>query len=108
MTPPCIITVELQQLMFVPVKRIIEPVAKDVDSVVYYSLTIDKFFDPLDATYLQHLLDQEDRCLRLSVRFCLSGDSSYLFSGRRIAREDLVAAIESKSLTFTATTMKFM
>ena len=63
MIRPSIMMRRLQQLLFVPVKRVIEPVANDVDSVVYYTLTIDKFFDPLDATYLQHLLDQKtDAC----------------------------------------------
>lgn len=49
----------IQQLIFVPVKRVIKEPSADVSNIVYHTLTIDKFFDPLDATYLQHLLDQK-------------------------------------------------
>jgi NAD-dependent dihydropyrimidine dehydrogenase PreA subunit len=51
--------VKLQQLLFVPVKKTIKPLAGEVNEVSFYTLTLDKFFDPLDAIYLQHLLDQK-------------------------------------------------
>ncbi|MFN2314127.1 MAG: 4Fe-4S binding protein [Bacteroidales bacterium] len=99
---------KLQQMIFVPVKRVIEPVSKDVDSVAYYSLTIDKFFDPLDATYLQHLLDQKtDACGFQSDFACPVIVRIYFPAGKEPVMEDLVAAIESKSLTFTANDNEF-
>ncbi|MCA1740886.1 MAG: hypothetical protein LC630_00125 [Bacteroidales bacterium] len=95
-------------MIFVPVKRVIEPVSKDVDSVAYYSLTIDKFFDPLDATYLQHLLDQKtDACGFQSDFACPVIVRIYFPAGKEPVMEDLVAAIESKSLTFTANDNEF-
>lgn len=99
---------KLQQMIFVPVKRVIDPVSKDVDSVAYYSLTIDKFFDPLDATYLQHLLDQKtDACGFQSDFACPVIVRIYFPAGKEPGMEDLVAAIESKSLTFTANDNEF-
>ncbi len=99
---------KLQQLLFVPVKRIIEPVAREVDTVVYYTLTIDKFFDPLDATYLQHLLDQKtDACGYQSDFACPVIVRIYFPEGKEPGRESLVNAIESKNLTFTANDSEF-
>lgn len=99
---------KLQQLMFVPVKRVIEPVAKDVDSVVYYTLTIDKFFDPLDATYLQHLLDQKtDACGYQSEFACPVIVRIYFPAGKVPDVETLTQAIETKKLTFTANDNEF-
>lgn len=99
---------KLQQLLFVPVKRIIEPVAREIDSVVYYTLTIDKFFDPLDATYLQHLLDQKtDACGYQSDFACPVIVRIYFPEGKEPDRESLVNAIESKNLTFTANDNEF-
>lgn len=99
---------KLQQLIFVPVKRVIEPVTREVDSVVYYSLTIDKFFDPLDATYLQHLLDQKtDACGYQSDFACPVIVRIYFPEGKEPDRESLVKAIESKNLTFTANDNEF-
>jgi polyferredoxin len=99
---------KLQKLLFVPVKRIIEPVGKEIDSVVYYTLTIDKFFDPLDATYLQHLLDQKtDACGYQSDFACPVIVRIYFPDGKLPDRESLVNAIESKNLTFTANDNEF-
>jgi NAD-dependent dihydropyrimidine dehydrogenase PreA subunit len=55
---------KIQQLMFVPVKRLIEEPPADVNTIVYHTLTIDQFFDPLDATYLSTC---STRKLRLSA-----------------------------------------
>lgn len=99
---------KLQQLMFVPVKRVIEPVAKEVDSVVYYTLTIDKFFDPLDATYLQHLLDQKtDACGYQSEFACPVLVRIYFPAGKVPERETLIQAVETKKLAFTANDNEF-
>ncbi|MCK7539219.1 MAG: hypothetical protein MZV63_54010 [Marinilabiliales bacterium] len=57
------------------------------DSVTFYSLTIDKFFDPLDAVYLQHLLDQKTEAIGYQSEFRMPGDSKDLFPGREGARQ---------------------
>jgi polyferredoxin len=92
---------KLQQLIFVPVKKTIEPLAAEVDSVTCYTLTIDKFFDPFDAVYLQHLLDQEtEACGYQSDFACPVIVRIYFPKGKETGKEELTAAIESKRLSF--------
>ena len=94
---------KLQQLMFVPVKRVIRPVEKDADSVTYYTLTVDKFFDPLDATYLQHLLNQKTDACGFQTEFaCPVIVRIYFPAGKEPGRDALTEVIESKNLTFTS------
>lgn len=94
---------KLQKLLFVPEKRIISSVAKEVDSVAYYTLTVDKFFDPLDATYLQHLLDQKTEACGYQSEFaCPVIIRIYFPAGSEPDKETLVKAIESKNLSFTS------
>jgi len=95
-------------LIFVPVTRVIEPSGSDADSITYYSLTIDKFFDPLDAVYLQHLLDQKTEAIGYQSEFaCPVKVRIYFPAGKVPGRETLVSAIESKKLTFTANDNEF-
>jgi hypothetical protein len=89
-------------MIFVPVKRVIRPVAKEVDSVVYYTLTLDKFFDPLDATYLQHLLEQlTDACGYQSEFACPVIVRIYFPAGKEPDKETLVSVLETRHLSFT-------
>ncbi|MFZ2287833.1 MAG: 4Fe-4S binding protein [Bacteroidales bacterium] len=100
--------VKLQNLLFVPVKRVIEPAGVDTDSVTFYSLTIDKFFDPLDAVYLQHLLDQKTEAIGYQSDFaCPVIVRIYFPAGKEPGRDELVRAIESEKLTFTANENEF-
>ncbi|MBE0677774.1 MAG: 4Fe-4S binding protein [Bacteroidales bacterium] len=99
---------KLQNLLFVPVKRVIEPAGSHVDSVTFCSLTIDQFFDPLDAIYLQHLLDQKTTAIGYQSDFaCPVIVRIYFPAGKEPGREELVSAIESKRLTFTANDNEF-
>ncbi len=94
---------KIQKLLFVPEKRIISSVAKEVDSVTYYTLTVDKFFDPLDATYLQHLLDQKtEACGYQSDFACPVIIRIYFPAGSEPDKETLIKVIESKNLSFTS------
>jgi NAD-dependent dihydropyrimidine dehydrogenase PreA subunit len=95
--------VKLQKLIFVPEKRIVKPLAKEVDSVVYYTLTIDKFFDPLDAVYFQHLLDQKTEACGFQSEFaCPVVVRVYFPAGRDPGRDAIYDVVESKNLSFTA------
>ncbi|HOR08453.1 MAG TPA: hypothetical protein PLM05_00430, partial [Bacteroidales bacterium] len=99
---------KLQQLIFVPVKRVIRAVTKDVDSVIYYTLTIDKFFDPLDATYMQHLLNQKTDACGFQTEFaCPVIVRIYFPAGTEPGRETLTEVIESKNLSFTSNDNEF-
>jgi hypothetical protein len=99
---------KLQQLLFVPVKKTIEPVAGDVNEVSCYTLTLDKFFDPLDAIYLQHLLDQNtDACGYQSEFACPVIVRIYFPAGSEPDRETLTRVLESKKLSFTSAGNEF-
>jgi NAD-dependent dihydropyrimidine dehydrogenase PreA subunit len=99
---------KLQQLLFVPVKRTIGELPAETGSLVYYTLTIDKFFDPLDATYLQHLLDQKTEAVGYQSEFaCPVIVRIYFPAGKEPDKETLVKAIESKSLSFTVNETEF-
>jgi len=94
---------KIQKLLFVPEKRIIETLSEGTDAVTYYSLTLDKFFDPLDATYLQHLLDQKtEACGYQSDFACPVVIRIYFPAGKEPGREALTEVLESKSLSFTS------
>ncbi len=94
---------KLQDLLFVPVTRVIEPAVNVADSVTFYSLTIDKFFDPLDAVYLQHLLDQKTDAIGYQSEFaCPVIVRIYFPAGKEPDRESLTAVIESKNLSFVS------
>ncbi len=99
---------KMQQLIFVPVKRVIRPAGSDTDSVIFFSLTIDNFFDPLDAIYLQYLLYQKTSAIGYQSEFaCPVTVRIYFPAGKEPAREELVSAIESKRLTFTVSENEF-
>lgn len=99
---------KIQQLMFVPVKRVIKEPTADVSNIVYHTLTIDRFFDPLDATYLQHLLDQKTEAVGYQSDFaCPVIVRIYFPEGKAPDRESLVEVIESKNLNFTVNGTEF-
>ncbi len=98
----------IQQLIFVPVKRVIKEPSADVSNIVYHTLTIDKFFDPLDATYLQHLLDQKTEAVGYQSDFaCPVIVRIYFPEGKAPDKETLMQAIESKYLCFTVNDNEF-
>lgn len=93
----------VQELIFAPAKKVIRTVSQDVDSVSYYTLSVDKFFDPLDATYLQNLLEQKtDACGFQSEFACPVLVRIYFPAGKLPGREALTEVIESKKLSFTS------
>ena len=94
--------VSIQKLLFVPEKRIIRTLPEGTDAVTYYSLTLDKFFDPLDATYLQNLLDQKtEACAYQSDFACPVIIRIYFPAGKEPGREALTGVLESKSLSYS-------
>lgn len=99
---------KLQRIIFVPEKRHIRPVGGDADTVVYYTLSIDRFFDPLDARYLQYLLDQKTEACGYESEFaCPVEVRIYFPAGKEPGREALKKAIESKNLGFTSAGNQF-
>jgi polyferredoxin len=94
--------VKIQKLLFVPEKRILVTLSSSSDSIAVYSLTVDNFFDPLDATYLQYLLKQNtDACGYQSEFACPVIIRIYFPAGKQPDMKSLKDIIESRSLTFT-------
>ena len=99
---------KLQKLIFVPVKRVIRPITAAVDSVVYFTLTLDQFFDPLDATYLQHLLDQQTAACGYQSEFaCPVLVRIYFPAGNEPDRVSLTRVLETRRLSFTSNNNEF-
>jgi polyferredoxin len=91
----------IQKLMFIPEKRILSDMSPETDSVVVYSFTVDQFFDPLDASYLQYLLQQKtEACGYQSDFACPVIIRIYFPNGKQPALKSLVQIIESESLTY--------
>jgi polyferredoxin len=91
----------IQKLLFVPEKRMLAELNSNVDSVIVYSLTVDRFFDPLDASYLQYLLQQKtDACGYQSDFACPVIVRIYFPKGMQPDIKTLVGIIQSESLTY--------
>lgn len=99
---------KIQKLIFVPEKRILASAGEPTASVTLYTLTVDHFFDPLDATYLQHLLKQKTDAVGYQSDFaCPVIIRIYFPSGKEPGKEELKDVIESKSLVFTVNGNEF-
>lgn len=92
---------KLQEIMFVPQKKIVSTAGKDVDSLSVYRLEIDQFFDPLDATYLSYLLKQKTLANGFLTEFaCPVKVIIYFPAGKETSPDLLTEILESKSLTY--------
>jgi len=91
----------LQKLLFVPEKRVVNVLIEDVDSVSVVTLTVDQFFDPLDALYLKHLLKQKTDAYGYQSDFaCPVIIRIYFPEGKAPDNKTLSEIIESESLTY--------
>jgi polyferredoxin len=91
----------IQKLLFVPEKRVLAELPVYIDSVAVISLTVDRFFDPLDASYLQYLLQQKtDACGYESDFACPVIIRIYFPRGKEPDIKSLVDIIESKNVTY--------
>lgn len=101
-------TDKLQRLIFVPETRIIESVVSGVDSIAFYTLKVDQFFDPLDATYLQNLLKQKsDACGFQSEFGCPVMIRIYFPDGKQPSPEALTEIVETRNLSFISNNNEF-
>jgi polyferredoxin len=91
----------IQKLLFVPEKRVLSELNPGVDSVALFSLTVDRFFDPLDASYLQYLLQQKTEACGYQSDFgCPVSVRIYFPKGKEPGVKTLVNIIQSESLTY--------
>ncbi|MCX6334887.1 MAG: 4Fe-4S binding protein [Bacteroidia bacterium] len=92
---------KLQEMIFVPEKRILSATGTSTGSMSLYTLTVDHFFDPLDATYLQNLLKQKTEACGYQSEFaCPVIVRIYFPAGKETDKETLTKVIESKSLVY--------
>lgn len=92
---------KIQKLLFVPEKRILRTLKSLSDSVAVYSLTVDNFFDPLDAGYLQYLLQQKTEACGYQSEFaCPVVLRIYFPAGKQPDVNTLKGIIQSESLTY--------
>lgn len=98
----------LQQLIFVPEKRVISTVGRDVAGITGYRMLVENFFDPLDATYLSHLLRQNSQAVGFTSEFgCPIILTVYFATGSELQAEALKKIIEMKHLTFESNNNTF-
>jgi 4Fe-4S binding domain len=91
----------IQKLLFIPEKRVLADLNSDVDSVAVYKLSIDRFFDPFDASYLQLLLRQKTQACGYQSDFaCPVIVRIYFPADRSTDIKSLADIIESESLTY--------
>jgi polyferredoxin len=94
---------KIQQLIFVPEKRVMQTLPASTDSVAFYSMRVDQFFDPLDATYLQNLLVQSTKACGYQTEYgCPVLLRVYFPSGSEPSPDELKLIIEKKNLSFSS------
>lgn len=100
--------VKLQELLFVPEKKMIRNPELPLDSVIVYSLSVDNFFDPLDAIYLRNLLLQKSSAVGFQSEFaCPVIIRIYFSSGTEPGAEALKEVIQTKSLEYNENGVDF-
>jgi ferredoxin len=100
--------IKLQKLLFVPEKLILRNLETTSDSVVAYSLTVDNYFDPLDAVYLKNLLLQKSDAVGYQSEFaCPVIIRIYFPYGKHPGAEALSEIIQTKSLEYTENGINF-
>jgi polyferredoxin len=91
----------LQKLIFIPEKRVIRDPVESTDSIAVVTLTIDQFFDPLDATYLQYLLLQKTEALGYQSDFACPVIVRIYFPAAKVPdNKTLTGIIESEILNY--------
>lgn len=91
----------LQKLIFVPQKRVIRDQEPGSESIAVYTLLVDQFFDPFDASYMQYLLQQNTSAYSFQSEFsCPVIIRIYFPAGKQPDPESLTDVIESEMLTY--------
>jgi len=98
--PEILNDVKIQAKLFTPMKSPIHIMEKECREVKVASMLVDKFFDPMDFTYLSILLRDQTNALGLESEFdCPVRIRIYFPASSTLTEEELVAKIESRNLT---------
>jgi polyferredoxin len=98
--PEILNDVKIQAKLFTPMKTALHIMGKENKEVKVASMLVDKFFDPMDFTYLSILLREKTDALGVESEFeCPVRVRIFFPANSTITEEELIAKIESKSLT---------
>jgi len=98
--PEILDDVKIQSKLFTPMKAPIHTLAKDCKEVKVATMLVDKFFDPMDFTYLSILLRDKTDALGVESEFeCPVRVRIFFPANSTLTEDELIAKIESKSLT---------
>lgn len=101
--PQKLTATKIQELLFTPSKGIIRPLKKGVDNVKEVSVLLDKFFDPLDFSYLSRLLSDKSEAIGMVSEYSCPVLVKIYFPGDvEVNESELVKLLESETLTFKA------
>jgi polyferredoxin len=98
--PEILNDVKIQAKLFMPMKTALHIMGKENKEVKVASMLVDKFFDPMDFTYLSILLREKTDALGVESEFeCPVRVRIFFPANSTLTEEELIAKIESKSLT---------
>lgn len=101
---PDVLTPEkIQEAIFSPQRKIIAPVSKDNQQVVVATLTLDKFFDTYDFSYLSILLGQQTNAVGLVSEYACPVIIKIYFPEEVADKDKLIKILESEELTYKST-----
>jgi hypothetical protein len=98
--PEILNDVKIQAKLLMPMKTALHIMGKENKEVKVASMLVDKFFDPMDFTYLSILLREKTDALGVESEFeCPVRVRIFFPANSTLTEEELIAKIESKSLT---------
>ena len=91
---------KIQELLFTPQKKPVKTLAKGIETVYGVSLKLENFFDSFDFSYLSILLKQKTNAVGVISEFDCPVIVKIYFPSEIETREELLAIIESETLTY--------
>ncbi len=94
---------KIQELLFTPQKKPLQPLALNVDKVYEVSLKLENFFDSFDFSYLSMLLKQKTDAIGLISEYACPVIVKIYFAEEVEDKEQLISILESETLTYETT-----
>ncbi len=94
---------KIQEIIFTPQRKPVQPLAKGIDTVYEVSLTLDNFFDSFDFSYLSILLKQETNAVGVITEYACPVIVKIYFPEEIQNKDELISKLESKTLTYETT-----
>ncbi|MCG6186762.1 4Fe-4S binding protein [Maribellus maritimus] len=94
---------KIQELLFTPQKKPIQPLAKEIDKVYEVSLTLENFFDSFDFSYLSILLKQKTNAVGVISEYACPVIVKIYFPEEVKNKKELISILESETLSYETT-----